>query len=424
MYHSSKIILDESDKTTDPVKRNNIKQLSNLIIEYFDKNRKSHCECHIRNEYTFKHTESTIDGISLKLSIVEHRDDQFFNKPDNINKYGIFKIIRSPCNNNSEQIETELFKHLGLLFDFQNEIYSSYTNNPNCHVIDSNLEKDEKFIMLQKSIKDIINILNSNVSCPHPSYGQPNIPNFLRIPDVSPHPNFTRRSYPDVTSLSFIDEIFQIVDTVISQYNSKIVNTQTANTQIDMSQYEQSYTAPYIQPYSNTPSYQQLISNIPQIKYKYSFFATIPEEIKYIKHYTYHPKICCGPFMHLENGNCENYEVAPFSNRFDILEDAIEALQNTINTYKFFDNALLSPENFEIAKLQRELFPLDKDLNCCICLVPTMGTTECNHRICFSCRYKQITKNTDSKRFRCPTCRKKNVLNYFINNDDEQDNDP
>ncbi len=178
-----------------------------------------------------------------------------------------------------------------------------------------------------------------------------------------------------------------------------------------------------IHPFNRNNYHQERRNNLidgPTSQFKYTLTGEI---MKPHLRYHYKCKIACRTFMlHFFNDNCDNYYLAS-SNFFPELEDAIEALFNAVNTYKLFEDKLLSPLNYERAILERELFPLSEDFNCCICHTPTTGFTSCGHKICFKCRYSQVTKNRDSKRTRCPVCRHKNELKNIYDPYCESDQD-
>ena len=98
--------------------------------------------------------------------------------------------------------------------------------------------------------------------------------------------------------------------------------------------------------------------------------------------------------------------------RDDFDEDGILPVLRDIRyvreKYKFMDNYLLSPEEYQEAKLQREFIPLPDDKLCSVCYEPTIEYTICKHNICLKCREKCIAKGNKV----CPICRKSELRYY------------
>jgi hypothetical protein len=338
--------IDKENKTTDTVKQDQIKRLSELILPEFIKSRK--CGIRFDNKYFFTNTEITIDDVKVDISIIERYDSDYYRNPDTIDKLGIFKINKINNDNPLNLKQYEIYKQLETLYYLQ----------------ESKLEDESK---LQTEIKEIIKkakIIESELEIYSPgSYGNPSLPTFLRDNNC--------------------------------QFNPNNVYLQTFGEQ-----------------------YSILGCN-----FRYSISATIPPELTVEKHYLYNTTINCNEFDWIENGRHGRRYTLLTSYHSTSIEDAIETLLDTINTYKFFDGILLSPKDLEKATIERQLFPLHENLKCSICLIPTKGITSCNHRICFGCRYKQITSSKDCKRFRCPICRKKNELKRFYEEDEDEEGD-
>lgn len=343
MYQSNSIIFDIKDRTTDQAKRERIKRMADLIEQYFIEKR-ARTFSHV--SYDFNNTELYIDNISVSVSIYEYIDHNFLNKPENINKYGIFKIVKIIKNEPVTEEQNEIYKELEHLFNVQE------TN------------EDESFI--QNSIREIIE--KSKIIEPYGimMYNQPMIPQFLRANNIL------------MGGMNPFEISQQIPPMNIEEDDA-----------LQFNEY-----------------------------FKYALVATIPESLKKENFYEYKCKVTCDKFYSLCSDNIDKFTLLNIYNIYNI-EDAIESLQIVINSFKFFDGQLLSPNDFLRATLERDLFPLHENLNCCICLIPTMGLTSCNHRICFNCRYVQITKDKDKKRTRCPVCRKKNELGKFIEESEE-----
>ena len=93
---------------------------------------------------------------------------------------------------------------------------------------------------------------------------------------------------------------------------------------------------------------------------------------------------------------------------FDTLLNLQKDIHEVIKTHRLLEHNLLSPIEFEFAKIQRKCFPISSDKSCCVCYELTMEYTICKHSICYRCRENCVF----NKNFTCPICREDN-LNVF-----------
>ena len=112
------------------------------------------------------------------------------------------------------------------------------------------------------------------------------------------------------------------------------------------------------------------------------------------------------PFVNNDNDdiNLSFLEKDNFKTLLDLLID----IKIVISSYHFLDHKLLSPDQFNFAKLQRSFFPLSKENECSVCYESTNEYTICRHPICFQCREKTIKKNNHL----CPICREDNLTKF------------
>jgi hypothetical protein len=463
MYHPNDVVFKPEDRTIDPIKRDQIKRMSESIDSYFSERRKlltnNRCCCH-RDSYHFKHIEQQIDGISVSMTIEESSDNLFFDKPDNINQYGIFKIVKQVNNKFTSNEQSDIYNQLGVLFDYQESN-------------DSRIDKSK----IQPAIREVIEkaklIKDSDNNNSHFGFGQPNLPFFLRNFPINSHsgtlfqPHYsmmgglpmTIEVPQGMTGMQVMQHMMnlgmgppqQVVNSGMMGFqmmNQEMLEMEMQNPMNGMQNPMNGMQQPMNgmqqpmngmqQPMNGMQNPMNGIQNPmngmqnpmngmqqlppPVQNFKYVLSVHIPEEIKNVKHYSYSGIIVCDKFETVCNGNYQELTLLNLHSVSNI-EDAVEGLKNIINTYKFFDGQLLSPKEFKKAILERELFPLHEDFKCVICFIPTKNTTSCNHRICFGCRYQQITINKNPKRFRCPSCRKKNELNIFRDEDGENEVD-
>lgn len=385
MFSENFVTFQEEDRTTDPVKRLKIKQMSELILRHFMKRRDNDFSCHFGNCFNFGETEQYIEGIPVSLNIIERIDNCFFSKSGNLEKYGSFKIFKVPLNNPLDNNITKnkyipIYKELKLLY----EIQESTSDN------------------IQSKIKDVIE--KAKLIDSDEEKIKTGIPPFIRM------------------SVENINGIFHLQSPQFFQSSLPFQSHQF---------FQHQTVNPFQQIIDRTGDSEENEEDLDDegeedLDFKYLLFAYVDKETMKEKHYEYICKINCSKFRLESCCNIDTLtllQITPVDN----IEDAIEALQKVVNSFKFFDSKLVSPEEFNQGILERELFPLHENLNCCICLNPTMGITRCGHRICFKCRYEQISKNGDKvKKNRCPVCRKKNELNKFLSEcfhdeDDEED---
>jgi hypothetical protein len=93
---------------------------------------------------------------------------------------------------------------------------------------------------------------------------------------------------------------------------------------------------------------------------------------------------------------------------FDTLLNLQKDIHEVKKTHRLLEHRLLSPIEFEFAKIQRKCFPLSSDKSCCVCYELTMEYTICNHSICYRCREKCVF----NKNFTCPICREENLNDF------------
>jgi len=374
MRRSSLIKLKQNNDIT---RSRKIKDMTEIITDYFS--------THIHSEYSFRYTDIIIDDIPVNISITEELDRSFFDKPDNINKYGTFRITKSVLEHNSRHHN---------MSNLQKEL-NAYNQLEPLYLIQESLQNKENSELeaknLQIQIKEVINRVNDSEKIIHGCYGQPKMPCYLMMYHLHRGIGFG--------SNSISHEFFsQLISGSSTLSESQVVGLH----QIQL---------------LNVPPEPQ---NSSQQVFKYTLDVIIPADIRNKDQYVYRAKITSDKFTLISNGNCDNFTLAT-SIEFNVLEEVIDALDTAVNTFKFFDDMLLSPEDFKKATIERELFPLHEDFNCCICLIPTRSVTSCKHRICFKCRHTQVTQtNNGPKRLRCPVCRKKNELNCFYEDDCEE----
>jgi len=123
--------------------------------------------------------------------------------------------------------------------------------------------------------------------------------------------------------------------------------------------------------------------------------------------YNYH---ICSRIIYLDDDDDDNDdEVILYEKHdFDTLLNLQKDIHEVKNTYRLLEHSLLSPIEFEFAKIQRKCFPISSDKSCCVCYEPTMEYTICKHSLCYRCRDKCVF----NKNFTCPICREEN-LNVF-----------
>jgi hypothetical protein len=106
--------------------------------------------------------------------------------------------------------------------------------------------------------------------------------------------------------------------------------------------------------------------------------------------------------------------------KYKTIENAIEIVEKVVSTYKIYNGDLVSPDDYQLLKLEENIIPYEEHQKCCVCLENTQETTMCNHYICFHCRDKCLSTQT----LDCPICRNPGVMRIFnidnnlINNDE------
>ena len=85
--------------------------------------------------------------------------------------------------------------------------------------------------------------------------------------------------------------------------------------------------------------------------------------------------------------------------KFKDVISVLKHIEEVKTNYKWIEHHLLCPKQIEFAKMQRIIYTPDTD--CSVCFEPTTQYTECNHPICFSCRYKCVA----SDNCYCPICK-------------------
>ena len=85
--------------------------------------------------------------------------------------------------------------------------------------------------------------------------------------------------------------------------------------------------------------------------------------------------------------------------KFKDIISVLKHIEEVKITYKWIEHHLLSPKEIEFAKMQRIIYTPDTE--CSVCFEPTTQYTECNHPLCFSCRYKCVA----SDNCYCPICK-------------------
>ena len=85
--------------------------------------------------------------------------------------------------------------------------------------------------------------------------------------------------------------------------------------------------------------------------------------------------------------------------KFKDILSVLKHIEEVKTTYKWIEHHLLSPKKIKFAKMQRIIYTPDTE--CSVCFEPTTQYTECNHPLCFSCRYKCVA----SDNCYCPICK-------------------
>ena len=168
----------------------------------------------------------------------------------------------------------------------------------------------------------------------------------------------------------------------------------------------------------------------------------IREQLKKYKTYTFRPVridgVYCYPVIHRKSkivnfesihiichvdiGNSKKMtqKYSLLYKKYKTIENAIEIVEKVVSTYKIYNGDLVSPNDYELQKLEEKFIPYEEHQKCCVCLENTQETTMCNHYICFHCRYKCIMTQT----LDCPICRNPGVMRIFnidnslMNNDE------
>jgi len=113
---------------------------------------------------------------------------------------------------------------------------------------------------------------------------------------------------------------------------------------------------------------------------------------------------CISSFFIGDDDSIDLLEKDGFSTLLELLTD----IEEVKKTYRLLEHKLLSPNDFEFAKLQRVIYPLNMDNLCSVCYEPTIEYTICKHPICFKCREKCIQSNNS----KCPICRETELSKF------------